>query len=112
MNGLAVRSGSLLHRAVRLLALVMALAGETPSPPTRRLSCLAVPLKTDQRHEFFSQSQNKNRNFFSWLTKKSSRLPKNFLSVPKFFSRGSVSFGEQDEKKLEQSSANLFLAST
>ena len=112
MNGLAVPSVSLLRRAERLRVLVIALAGETPSPPTRRLSCLAVPLKTDQRPEFFLSSQNKNRNFFSWLTKKSSRLPKNFLSVPKFFSRGSVSFGEQDEKKLEQSSANLFSTST
>ena len=60
MNGLAVPSVSLLRHAGRLRVLVMALAGESPSPPTRRLSCLAVSLKTDQRPEFFLSSQNKN----------------------------------------------------
>ena len=60
LDGQAIPSVSLLRRAVRLRVLVIALAGESPSPPTRRLSGLAVSLKTDQRPEFFLSSQNKN----------------------------------------------------
>ena len=85
MTGLAVPSVSLLRRAERLRVLVIALAGESPSPPTRRLSCLAVPLKTDQRPEFFLSKPEQKPKFFLLAYKK-------ILSTSEKFSLGSEIF--------------------
>ena len=85
-RGQAVRSVSLLRRAWTVPRVgLLALGGESPSPPTCGLSCRAVPIQlidvVKKTFVFFSQARKK-LIFFLLASKKNPR--------------GSVSFGEQD----------------